>query len=387
MRLDDVRVLDLSRLLPGPYATQLLCDLGADVIKIEDVDAGDYARLTPPYTDRDVGAIFDVTNRGKRSVAIDLKQQAGRDAFYRLVADADVVFESFSPGVVDRLEIDFETLQEHNEDLIYCSLTGYGQTGPLADRPGHDINYVGYAGLVDMTRQDPTDRPAVAGYQIGDLAGGLCAAFTIVAGLLDRELGTGGGEYIDVSMTDVVAALSQAVSYQSLTGDDPRPGGHPLTGSVPWYAIYECGDGRYVTLGALEPKFWERFCDAVDRPDLIEEHGVEDPARRQALREELASLFGDRDREEWLSHETTAGMLGPVNTPAEALATDQIGSRIVERPAEAPPRVGFPARHEDRDAVTDEGVPGQGEHTDALLREAGLEPAEIDELRAKNVIR
>ncbi|QCW04622.1 CaiB/BaiF CoA-transferase family protein [Natrinema pallidum] len=387
MQLDSVRILDLSRLLPGPYATQLLADAGADVIKVEDTDRGDYARDIPPTTGRGVGALFESVNRGKRSIALDLKSEAGREAFYELVADADVVFEQFRPGVADQLEIDYETLLEYNDDLVYCSLSGYGGTGPDAERAGHDLNYVGVAGLLDMTREDESMAPQIPGYQIGDLGGGLFAAFSIVGGLLSRALGN-GGEYVDVAMTDVVASFSQAVAHEALTGGDPRPGETPLTGTFPWYDVYETADGRYVTLAALEPKFWTTFCEEVDREELIDAHGTDDPAELAAVREKLEALFESRSRDAWLADLSEETMVGPVCTPAEALEHPQLEARgLIERPADAPPRIGFPARGSNVPQTHDESVPEHGEHTDELLASVGYDDAERAALRDAGIIR
>lgn len=387
MQLDSVRVLDLSRLLPGPYATQLLADAGADVVKVEDTDAGDYARQMPPVTERGVGALFDGVNRGKRSVALDLKSEKGRDAFYRLVEEGDVVFEGFRPGVAERLEIDYETLVEYNEDLVYCSLSGYGQTGPYAERVGHDLNYVGVAGLLDMTREDESMTPQIPGYQIGDLGGGLFAAFSIVGGLLSRELGN-GGEYIDVAMTDVVASFSQAISHEALTGGDPRPGETALTGRFPWYNVYETADGRYLTLAALEPKFWETFCEEVDREDLVEYHGSEDPAELTAVREALTEVFASRSRDAWLEALSDETMVGPVCTPAEALEHPQLEARgLIERLDDAPPRIGFPAVGSSIPESRDESIPAHGEHTDELLASVGYDEDERAGLREAGIIR
>ncbi|WP_049898870.1 CaiB/BaiF CoA-transferase family protein [Natrinema sp. J7-1] len=387
MQLDSVRILDLSRLLPGPYATQLLADAGADVIKVEDTDRGDYARDTPPTTVRGVGALFESVNRGKRSIALDLKSRGGREAFYELVADADVVFEQFRPGVADRLEIDDETLREYNDELVYCSLSGYGGTGPDAERAGHDLNYVGVAGLLDMTREDESMAPQIPGYQIGDLGGGLFAAFSIVGGLLSRELGN-GGEYVDVAMTDVVASFSQAVAHEALTGGDPRPGETPLTGKFPWYDVYETADGRYVTLAALEPKFWTTFCEEVDREALIDAHGTDDPAELAGVREELEALFASRSRDAWLANLSEETMVGPVCTPAEALEHPQLEAPgLVERPADAPPRIAFPARGSNVPDTHDESVPEHGEHTDELLASVGYDESERAALREAGAIR
>jgi len=388
MQLDGVCVLDLSQLLPGPYATQLLADAGADVIKVETTDVGDGARYSPPETEGGVGALFDAVNRGKRSVAIDLKDGDGRAAFYELVADADVVIEGFRPGVADRLGIDYETLTDHRPDLVYCSLTGYGQAGPYADRAGHDLNYIGLAGLLDMTRQSDREAPRIPGYQVADMAGGLLAAFSVCSALLSRELGNTEGEYLDVALTDAVVSLSQALAPEALGGDDPRPGETPLTGQFPWYDVYETKDGKYVTLGALEPQFWTAFCEAVDRADLTDKHMTGDPAEREALREELTEIFQSRTREEWVEAMADVdAAVDAVYTPAETVEHPQIEARgYVERPADAPPRVGLPVCGS---AVSREAVgpaPGHGEHTDAVLAAAGLDAAEIDRLRDAGAI-
>ena len=388
MRLNDIRVLDMTRLLPGPYATQLLADAGADVVKIEDTGAGDYARHSPPPNDRGVGGIFDAVNRGKRSVAIDLKADDGRAAFHALVEEADVVIEGFRPGVTERLGADYETLTDYNDELVYCSLSGYGQTGPYRQRPGHDINYIGLAGLLDMTRRDDSETPRLPGYQIADMGGGLLAAFSIVAALLSRELGD-GGEYLDVALTDAVVSFSQAIAPGALAGDSPRPGETPLTGEYPWYDVYETSDGRYVTIGALEPQFWRAFCDAVDRPDLLDAHGADDPAELQALREELESLFAERSREEWVELMTDHdGTVDGVYRPSEAFEHPQIESRgYIEDHGEAPSRIGLPIVGPD---VPDRGtteIPAQGEHTEELLVEAGLDPGAVETLHQRGVVR
>jgi crotonobetainyl-CoA:carnitine CoA-transferase CaiB-like acyl-CoA transferase len=388
MRLDGVRVLDLTRLLPGPYASQLLADAGADVVKIEDTGAGDYARQMPPTTEDGHGAVFDAVNRGKRSVALDLKSEDGRELFYRLVEDADVVFEQFRPGVVDRLGVDYESVREYNPEIIYCSLSGYGQNGPKADEAGHDINYVGLGGLLDMSRDDEDEKPQPPGYQVADLGGGLFAAFSIVAALASRELGNTGGEYIDVGMTDVVVSFSQAVAPGVFAGNDPRPGETPLTGAYPWYDVYECADGRYVTIGALEPQFWRAFCEAVDRPEWADRHMTGDPAERRALREAMADLFRERTRDEWADiFDGVDAMVEGVYTPAEALDHPQVRERgYVERPDGALPRVGFPARGTEIDRGENVAVPDHGGDTDAVLGEVGVDDSEIRRLRDEGVV-
>ena len=389
MQLNGIRVLDFTRLLPGPYATQLLADTGADVIKIEDTNHGDYARNMSPKTERGVGAVFDMVNRGKRSIALDLKSTAGQEVVHRLVRSSDVVFEQFRPGVTERLGIEYETLREYNDEIIYCSLTGYGQTGPYASRAGHDLNYAGVAGLLDMTREDEDAPPEIPGYPIGDMAGGTVAALSILGALCSRELGNTGGEYLDVSMTDVVLSFSQAVAYEALSSDHepPRPGRTPLTGGVPWYDVYETADGRYVTLAALEPKFWATFCEAVDCEELIEEHGTEDPATREALREALEDVFRGKSLVEWdEALGDVDATVTPVNTLREAVRHPHIDAReLVETPQNAPPRIGFPVRSTEPTEGTDEAVPAHGADTEAILREHGF-GSEIERLRADGVI-
>lgn len=386
MQLDSVQVLDLTRLLPGPYATQLLADMGADVIKVEDTQSGDYARLVPPYTEAGVGAVFDAVNRGKRSVALDLKSDEGQEALLQLVEDADILIESFRPGVVDRLGVDYETVSEHNEEIIYCSLTGYGQGGPLSDRVGHDLNYVGRAGLLSLTREDADSPPVIPGYPVADMAGGLFAAFSSISALLSRELGDGTGEYIDVAMTDVVLSFSQPVAHEALSDEALTPGETELTGALPWYSVYETADGQHVTFAALEPQFYEAFCDAVDREDLAGKHNTMDPAEREALREELAEIFQSRTREEWT--EELAGVeasVEPVYTPSEAVDQEQVEARDLIWD-ESRPRIGFPALGSDPPQDQGRPLPNQGEHTDEVLRAHGYADTDLEQLEENGVI-
>lgn len=387
MDLNGVTVLDLTRLLPGPYATQLLADMGADIVKIEDPEVGDYARFIEPIAPSDEGAVFTAINRGKRSVTIDLKSERGVDTFYRLVEEADVVFEQFRPGVADRLGVGYDDVREHNPDIVYCSLSGYGQSGPYRERVGHDLNYAGFAGLVDMTRPSPEDPPTIPGYPIGDMAGGVFSALSIVGALLSRELGDGDGTYIDVSMTDAVLSFSQAVSALAMYGEEPHPGRTELTGKYPCYDIYETKDGRYLTIAALEPKFWENLCEALDKEHLVDRHRSDDESVREAVREELQSAFRTRTRDKWeerLGEEDV--MIGPVNTPIEALEDPQIQHRgIVEGGAELP-RIGYPATVPDGLGGSDGFVPEMGAHTVEVLEEYGFDQADVEALVDEGVI-
>jgi crotonobetainyl-CoA:carnitine CoA-transferase CaiB-like acyl-CoA transferase len=368
MDLSGVRVLDLTRLLPGPYATQLLADAGADVVKVESPDRGDYAREMPSTTEEGVGRVFDAVNRGKRSVALDLTTDAGLAAFDALAETADAVVEGFAPRTAERLDVGHERLRELNPELVYCSLSGYGGTGPRRDHPGHDLNYVATTGLLDMTRADDSERPRIPGVPVADMAGGQAAAFAIVAGLLSRELGNGGC-YVDTSLAEAALSVTQPVAAMAFDGD-PRPGETPLTGELPWYDVYEAADGRYVTLAALEEPFWRAFCAAADRPDLVEAHGTTDPEERAALREALTDLFAERPAAEWERLCGDTGMLARVRTPAEAVADEGFRERGVVHDA----RVGFPGRVDGTVPETDETVPSLGEHTESVLSEVGFDP-------------
>lgn len=393
MRLDGIRVLDLTRLLPGPYATQLLADMGADVIKVERPGVGDYARAVDAAWESD---LFGALNRGKRSVTLDLKTDEGCEAFLGLASESDVVIEGFRPGVVDRLGVSYEEVCERNEQVVYCSLSGFGATGPLRDRVGHDLNYVALAGLLDMTRATREGRPAIPGFPIADMAGGLFAAFSIVGALLSRELDA-GGEYIDLALTDVVFSFSQAVVGEAFAGADPRARETALTGQYPCYGVYETADGRYVTLAALESAFWEAFCEAIDRPDLVDKHFAEDPETRDQVREAVADAFRERTRDEW---EAALGdedvMVAPVLTMTEAIEHPHVEARDFVEGTEADtrslvgrgetPRIGFPARTAHGLGGTDEAVPDLGEHTEEVLREAGYSHEGIEELREADAI-
>lgn len=387
MDLDDVTVLDLTRLLPGPYATQLLADMGADVIKVEDPEVGDYARFIEPMAPSGEGAVFTAINRGKRSVTIDLKSGQGTDVFYQLVEDADVVFEQFRPGVAERLDVGYDDVQEHNPEIVYCSLSGYGQSGPYRERVGHDLNYAGVAGLVDMTRHSPDEPPAIPGYPIGDMAGGVFSTLSIVSALLSRELGNSGGTYIDVSMTDAVLSFSQAVTALAMYSGDPRPGETELTGKYPCYDVYETEDGRYVTVAALEPKFWENLCEALDKEHLVNRHRADDESVREAVREELQAAFRSRTRDEWEDRlEEEDVMFGPVNTPLEAIEDSHIQHREVVTGDDELPRIGYPAKVATGLGGSEGFVPEMGEHTEEVLLEHGFGQADINALLDEGVI-
>lgn len=379
--LEGVRILDLTRLLPGSYGTSLLADLGADVLKVEQPGLGDYMRWFPPLLG-DESAYTWVLDRNKRSIALDLKQPAARDALLRLVETADVFFESFRPGVADRLGIGYDQLKAVNPRLVYCSLSGYGQDGPLRLEVGHDINYVGRAGLLSYSGTDDGS-PSLPSLQIADVASGSMYSVAGILAALVRARTTGEGDYVDIAMTDGSFTLQTVhLAAYWATGVVPGSRSFMLNGRYPAYNLYECADGKWLTIGAVEEKFWEELCHSVGRPDLLPTH--QDESALPAWREH----FRTRTRDEWV--ELLAGRdvcAGPLFDLAEATDDPQLGGRGLvlqqEHPTEGPQRqLGNPIRLRERPATVRTHFPRIGEHTREALAEAGLDGSQIDALLA-----
>ena len=392
--LDGVRVLDLTRLLPGPFCSLLLADFGADVIKVEDTGMGDYVRWSPPYyegaDDSAKSAMFLALNRNKRSIRIDLKRDGGREVLLRLAKDADVLIDGFRPGVLDRLGVGYETLREANRGLVICGITGYGQDGPLRDRSGHDMNYLGLIGLLGLTGE--ADSPPVqAAGQIADIGGGaLMAAFGIMAALHHRDR-TGEGQVVDVSMADgALSWMAMVAARHFADGTVPRRGGLELAGSLVCYRPYQCADG-WVTLGALEPKFWQAWCRGVGREDLIEKQ-FEPPG--SAAHVQAQAIFMERTRAQW---EAFAGehdcCLEPVLDFDEALESELVKARemVVEHhqpgAIETVRLLGVPVKLSETpgDAGQRPG-PALGEHTAEVLGAAGYSAEEIAALEESGAV-
>ena len=384
--LADVRVLDLSRLLPGGFCSLLLADLGADVLKVEDTGMGDYIRWAPPYygdeSQQELGtrsSLYLALNRGKRSVRLDLKREAGREALLRLVERYDVVLDGFRPGVLDKLGVGYERLRESNPAVVYCAITGYGQDGPYAQRAGHDMNYLGLVGLLGLT--GAKDGPPVqSGGQIADLGGGaLMAAFGVMAALHERRR-SGEGQMVDVSMADgALSWLALVAGRYFCEGEVPRRGEQQLAGGLLCYYPYEVADG-WVTCGALEPKFWAAFCNGAGRPDLVEAQ-FEAPGS-DAWRQ-VAEVFRSRSREEWRAfNDEHDCCIEPVLDLDEALDSELVRGRemvtAIEQPGLGSVRqLGVPVKMSRTPGDPTRPAPAFGEHTDEVLREAGYSVEEI----------
>jgi alpha-methylacyl-CoA racemase len=322
--LSGVTVVDLTRLLPGAFATLMLAELGAEVIKVEDPGGGDPMRHLPPLVDG--RGLYDLLlNRGKKSVAVDLRSAAGRDAMSRLIGRADVVIESFRPGTARRLGVSAGQVRARHPRIVHCAITGYGQTGPYAERPGHDLNYVAVSGLLAADRPDPMHLPRMF---VADVGGGaMHAVIGVLAALFGRER-NGEGASLDISMHEAALYWVMLPAARELVERGPTAVGDlPTFGRHACYNVYRTADGERVALGALELKFWRSFCEAVGRTDLVTRH-LSDEADQAALIEEVGRVFSERTRDEWLAFFSAHDVcLTPVNRPVEALADPHIVAR------------------------------------------------------------
>jgi alpha-methylacyl-CoA racemase len=406
--LAGIRVLDLSRLLPGGFCSLLLADFGADVIKVEDTGMGDYIRWSPPYYDgahdSAKSALFLSLNRNKRSIRLDLKSDGGREALLALVRESDVVLESFRPGVLDRLGVGYERMREENQGIVYCAISGYGQTGPKRDASGHDMNYLGLIGLLGLTGElggGAGGGPIQSAGQIADLGGGaLMAAFGIMAALRERDgapelpgrpgsgaTGSGVGQLVDVSMSDgALSWLAMVAGAHFADGAVPRRGELPLAGSLICYRPYECADG-WVSLGALEPKFWQAWCRGVGREELVAKQFERPGSDAHA---QVKEIFMGRTRADWEAFAREHDCcLEPVLELDEALSSELVREREmvvelaqpgVERPVR---QLGIPIKLT-RTPGAHARLPGPalGEHTEQVLLAAGYSAEQVAELLA-----
>jgi alpha-methylacyl-CoA racemase len=361
--LKGIRVLDLTRLLPGAFCTMLLARQGADVIKVEEPGAGDYMRWTPPLVDGQ-SALFDALNRNKRSLTLNLKAAAGRELLLALAEKSDVLIEGNRPGVMDRLGLGWKVLHARNAKLVMCSITGYGQDGPFAARAGHDINYMAITGALGLNgeRGGP---PVPLSVQVADIAGGgLQPAVEILSALVEVQRG-GEGRWIDASMTDAAASFLTLVFAARSGGEPVARGDQRLAGRYPCYRVYACKGGGYYSVGALEPKFWGALCGALERPDLIDVQ-FSDSNKDHAM---LESIFAARTRDEWQQ------LLAPLDACCEpVLDIDEVASH---------PQI---AARGVLKAMREGSAPRLGQHTEEVLAEVGVDAARLVELRREGAV-
>jgi crotonobetainyl-CoA:carnitine CoA-transferase CaiB-like acyl-CoA transferase len=366
-------------------ATLHLADLGADVVKIEDTGAGDYAREMGRVRDG-MSDIFRLLNRNKRAIRLDLKQPQGRDVFLRLVEGAEVVVEGFRPGVMDKLGAGYAALAARNPRIVYCSITGYGQDGPYRERAGHDINYLGYAGVADQIGAEGGP-PVLANFQIADLLGGaLTPVMGILAALLDARA-TGRGRHVDVSMTDAVFAHAVFPWLSVLErGAAPERGSAMLSGGLPCYHFYRTRDERYMAVGALERKFWETLCDILGCPELKPKHLVYGDEARP-VRARLAGIFATRTQAEWTQTFARADCcVSPVLAMQECRDDEQLKARRMLFAHDGVEQAAPPLKMSEFDFEASRGAPRPGEHTDEVLRASGYSEQEIRALRKNGAI-
>jgi alpha-methylacyl-CoA racemase len=379
--LDGVRILDLSRLLPGPYASWLLASMGADVLRVEGPTSPDYTRGLPPVVDG-LSTFFRVINRGKRSMVVDMKQDAGRAVVLDLIEKTDVLLEQFRPGVLDRLGLTEEALRERKPDLLVCSITGYGQTGPRAQEAGHDMNYQALAGLLWMSGLKD-GRPPNPPIPHADLAGSMHAVVGILGALLQRER-TGEGSRIDISMTESIGAMAAPFLAGWSVGRDKAAarGDDMLTGTMAQYRTYACSDGEYLAVGALEPKFFQRFANAVGHPDWAQVPPFPGP-HQAPLIAEIEAVLATEPRDHWAALlEGVDCCVTPVLHPEEAMKQavfverDRLGTSGECSWVETP--VG---------PNTEGSAPFNGQHSIDVLRELGRDDAAIEALVGSGAVR
>ncbi|HJM74457.1 MAG TPA: CaiB/BaiF CoA-transferase family protein [Dehalococcoidia bacterium] len=391
LALEHIRVLDLSRLAPGPYCSMLLADMGADVLMVE--APPQFVSTRPTASDpeeRERQRAGNALRRNKRSLVLNLREDAGREAFYRLCADADVVLEGFRPGVVDRLGVDYETVSKLNDRIVYCSISGYGQTGPYRDLVGHDINYISVAGALGMIGRSGQP-PAIPHNLLADFAGGgLTGAFAIAVALLAREQ-TGRGQYVDIAMSDGVMQLIGPLIGGVLAGAVPPGRGETrLSGGSPNYDAYETSDGRWISIGSVESYFWDALCDVVGRPDF--KPFEYDSTKFDEIRAHFEMTFKQKTRDEWFEELREIDLcISPVLDLDEAANDEHNRARGMVVQVEDPVvgrvrQIGIAPKLSETPGAVRSTAPAIGAHSDDVLSGIGYSAQEIDALRQQNVV-
>jgi len=388
--LRGLKMLDLSRLLPGPYCSLLLADLGMEVLKVEDTEQGDYMRTMGPIRKKD-SAYFLALNRNKKSMTLNLKVKEGKEVFYNLTNSYDILLEGFRPGVMDRLGVGYQDLKKRNPRVIFCSLSGYGQEGPYRERSGHDINYIGLAGILEVTgaKQGP---PIIPGVQIADIGGGgMMAAIAILAASIHREK-TGEGQYLDVSMLDsAISWLSIHAGKYFMDKELPKRGEMHLSGRYACYQVYPTEDGRYMSLGALEPKFWKNFCETIGRRDFILKQFIEGEEQLRII-EEVQKLFKTKTQKEWVDlFKNVDACCEPILTLEEVSHHPQVLHRQMVKELEHPvegktQQIGSPIKSSQFSFEVRTPPPAWGEHTIEVLKTIGYSEEDIRHLKEVKAI-
>lgn len=398
LALEGIKVLDLTWQGPGPYCTMILGDLGAGVVRIGPPSAAGARQVDRKLDEKSVA--FQAVNRNKSSILLNLKTEKGKAIFYRLVEKADVLVEAFRPSVTQRLGIDYPSLRKINHKIVYCSISGYGQDGPYRDLPGHDINYISMAGVLDAIGE-AARAPAIPLNLIADYgAGAKDAVIGIITSILARDK-TGKGQHIDISLTDSVISLltDSILDYYFESGEGIRRGTHPLNGGFPYYNVYETKDGKFISLGCIEPWLWERFCRVIGKEDFIPfcfklEHYLHVPEDKEwgEILSYLRRLFLTRTRDEWFDFLSQNDIsVGKVRSLDEVFADKQVLARRmvieVEHPDGSKPRqVGIAIKLSDTPGTVRSLPPLPGQHTESILSELGYSPDVIEELRRQGII-
>ena len=400
--LENIKVLDLSRMLPGPYCSMILSDLGADVIHIND-PSFPYSS-PPPFFQKNryrESAFNSILMRNKRSINLNLKKDGAKEIFYKLVAQSDVLLETFRPKVTDKLKIDYKTLAEINPSLIYCSLTGYGQDGPYEQIAGHDLNYVGICGILDLNRtrkvfneEERESGPNVPGIQAADIGGGLVSVIGILGALLERNLNSERrGQYIDISMLDSVFSFMPMAAAVHFSKDlnDGIQNENFLHGSSPFYSVYKTKDDKYVSVGAIEVKFWRDLCKGLGREDLKLKQTVKGEEREEVFKE-LQKEFLKKTQKEWFEiFKDLDACVMPVNSFAQACDDPQIKARemVVELPHPKfgkIPNVASPIKYSRTKLEVRNLAPKTGQHTKEILKELNYTNEDIKNFKRQGII-
>ncbi len=391
MALEGIKIIDMSRLAPGPYCTMILGDLGADIIRI-DPGGGRAAEAVVPVAAEEAErrTAYNATGRNKRSIILNLRLEGAKEIFYKLAERADVIVEEFRPGVVKRLGVDYETISKINPRIVYCSVTGYGQDGPYQNMPGHDINYISIAGALGIIGQKGGP-PAIPSNLLADYAGGgMHAAIGILAALLARER-TGKGQHVDIAMCDGVVSLMHMAAMQYFTtGKAPERGNDMLTGGLPHYNVYETKDGKYISLGSLEPWFYENLCRAVGREDFIPYEW--DEGKRSEIFSAFREIFRTKTRDEWFDLLKQIDIcVAPVYSIDEVFSDPQVVHRKMVVDIDHPrlgkiKQVGISVKLSDTPGSIRSLAPFPGQHTDEILKELGYTEKRIEELRREGAI-